>query len=151
MKMSRFVICFLTLTTLQYPLHGWAQSKQLKPVALPEKLAFVDGAILRKEYRAYAAAKDSLYKDGMAKRKAFTEARKKPGANQSELDNNYAAEAKQRNQARQALMNTYEDKMKAAIQLVMAQGVYTGLRPLKDTVNVKGTNITDLILAKLNQ
>jgi hypothetical protein len=151
MKMSRFVICFLMIAALQFPLHGRAQGKQLKPVNLPAKFAFVDGAKLRKEYRAYAAAKDSLFKDGMAKRKAYNEARKKPGANISELDNKYATEATQRNNARRAVMKTYEDKMRAAIQLVMAQGVYTELKPLKDSANVKGTNITDLILAKLNQ
>jgi hypothetical protein len=151
MKMSRFVICLLMIPALQFPLHGWAQGKQLKPVDMPAKFAFVDGAKLRKEYRAYTAAKDSMFKDGMAKRKSFNEARKQPGANQSELDNKHAAEAKLQSQARQAFMKTYEDKMRAAIQLVMAQGVYTELRPLKDSANVKGTNITDLILAKLNQ
>lgn len=151
MKMSRFVSYFLLIPALHFPLHGWAQTKQLKPFDMPTKFAFVDGAKLRKEYRAYAVAKDSLFKDAIAKRKSFNEARKQPGANQSELDNKYAAEAKQRNQARQAFMKTYEDKMRAAVQLVMAQGVYTELKPIKDSANVKGTNITDLILAKLNQ
>ena len=149
--MSRFVSCLLMIVALQFPLHGWAQGKQLKPFSLPAKYAFVDGAKLRKEYRAYAAAKDSMYKEAITQKKAFTEARKQPGANVSELDNKYTADAKPRNEARHALMKTYEDKMRAAIQLVMAQGVYTEIRPLKDSSTMKGTNITDLILAKLNQ
>lgn len=177
MKMSRFVIFLLITAALQFPFHGWAQSKQLKPVDVPAKFAFVDGIKLRKEYRAYAAAKDSLFKDGKAKRKAFNEAKQQldletkkqlkkdslaggkqkdliagnAASKQSDLDYKYITEGKQRTQARLALVKTYEDKMRAAIQVVMAEGVYTELRPLKDTTNLKGTNITDLILAKLNQ
>jgi len=177
MKMSRFIICFLITLALQFPLHGWAQQKQLKPVVMPPKFAFVDGTKLRKEYRAFAAAKDSLFKDGLAKRKAFNEAKQQldletkkqlkkdslaggkqkdlivsnATTKQSLLYNKYVMETKPQNQAWHALMKSYEDKMRAALQLVMAQGVYTELKPLKDTANLKGTNITDLILAKLNQ
>jgi hypothetical protein len=176
MKISGFISCMLIISGLQFPLHGWAQT-QLKPVDMPAKFAFVDGIKLRKEYRAYVAAKDSLFKDAMAKRKAFTEAKQQldletkkqlkkdsltggkqkdlitgnAASKQSALEYKYITEGKQRTQARLALTKTYEDKMRAAIQLVMAQGVYTELRPLKDSASLKGTNITDLILTKLNQ
>jgi hypothetical protein len=178
MKISGFIAFMFIILAIQFPLHGWAQQKrQLKPVDMPAKFAFVDGIRLRKEYRAYRAAKDSLFKDGMAKKKAFNEAKqqldqetkkqlKKDSAaggkqkaliagnaasKQSELEYKYITEGQQRTQTRHALINNYEDKIRTAVRIVMAEGVYTELRPLKDSASVKGTNITDLILAKLNQ
>jgi hypothetical protein len=178
MKIYDFITCLIITLALQFPLQVWSQQrKQLKSVDMPAKFAFVDGIRLRKEYRAYSAAKDSLYKDAVAKRKAFNEVKQQlkmetkkqlkkdsleggkkkeliagnAASKQSELEYKYITEGKQRTQARLALVKSYEDKMRAAIQRVMAEGVYTELRPLKDSSILKGTNITDLVLVKLNQ
>lgn len=177
MKISGFISCMLITLALQFPLQGWAQKKQLTPIAMPTKFAFVDGLKLRKEYHAYVAAKDTVHKDAVVKRKAFeeqthqlyqeTEKQLKKDSiagghqrelitgnaksKQSELENKYITESKVRTQARLALMKNYEDKIRAAIRIVMAEGAYTELRSMKDSSSLKGTNITDLVLAKLNQ
>lgn len=176
MKMSRFVICLLMTVALQFPLHGWAQKKQLTPVNLPPKIASVDMAKLRSNYKAYSAAKDSLFKVSMAKRNAFDAARNeidqeskkqlkkdssaggkqkdliesKASAKRYDLESKMSVEVKERRQKGQAMINDYEGKINAAIRGVMAEGIYTQLKTAKDSSGIQGTDITDLVLRKLN-
>jgi Skp family chaperone for outer membrane proteins len=175
MKFNVCISCLIVFFVLMIPAHGWAQKKQLTPVSAPLRIAFIDPAKLRKDYRAYSAAKDSMYKSGIAQRKSFETAKHQldeqikkqlkkdnvEGTKQNQLPDNgtasrtaletkYVAEIKQRNTDRIALMKNYEDKINNAMQTVMAEGAYTDLKTLKDTTGLKGTDITDIILKKLN-
>jgi len=72
-------------------------------------------------------------------------------AKQNELANNYSTQLRQRRQKGQAAINDYEKKINDAVQLVMAQGLYTQLKTPKNSSGIKGTDITDLVLRKLNK
>jgi hypothetical protein len=177
MKISGFVSCIVVSLVLQFPLHGWAQKKQLTPVSIPTKIAFLDIAKIRSGYKAYNEAKDSLFKSAMANRKDFETARQQlylesknqlkkdssaggkqkdlivsnTNIKQNELESKYRAEIRQRRQKGQVMINDYEAKISAAIRSVMAKGVYTEMKPLKESSGIIGTDITGLVLQILNK
>jgi len=177
MKSTVCIFSLLIAIFFFSPTHVWAQKKMLTPVDLPVKIAIADFTRIRNDYKAYHAYKDSLFKAIMVQRTAFETARqqldkeskeqlkkdstsggKQKGlilnnttAKQNELANNYSTQLRQRRQKGQAAINDYEKKINDAVQLVMAQGLYTQLKTPKNSSGIKGTDITDLVLRKLNK
>lgn len=177
MRSPIFIPCLLIVLTAQIPLRGLAQSKaKLTPVNY-QKIAFVDAARVRKEFVAYEAAKEKMHQQTLEKRKAYDKASQelekqtkeqlkkdsaqklyqrqlitdKASIKRNELHDEFSAGIKQRNTDRAALVKTYEDKIKAAINTIIVEGAFTELRSDKNAAGSTAIDITDKVLQKLNQ
>jgi outer membrane OmpH-like protein len=177
MKISVCISCLLVTLLLQAPLHGWAQEKQHLTPLNYQKIASIDADRIRKEYVAYAAAKEKMHKETVEKKKSFDEATHaiekqtkeqlkkdsihklqqkqliadKSATSRAELQNQFTAGIKQRNADRMALTKNYEDKIREAIHIIMREGAFTELKSSKDSTASTGIDITDKVLQKLNQ
>jgi len=178
MKSVALTLSGLTmLAAFLCPLHVSGQKKQLTPSGKVEKIAFIDHIRLRKEYHAFATAKKQLATEGETENKSLTKelsqidfqakdqlkrdslhgSKKQQqiidntSLKKTELYNQFQSSQHLRTQKRLALMKEYETKITTAISAVVAEGGYTDVKPLdKNTTNERGTNITDLVLKKLN-
>ena len=177
MRFPVFIPCLLIVLAAQIPLQGKAQSKaKLTPVNY-QKVAFVDAARVRKEFVAFESAKEKMHQQTLEKRKAYDKATQeldkqtkeqlkkdsaqkkhqkqfiedKATVKRSELHNEFSAGIKQRNADRFALIKTYEDKIKAAINTTLLEGAFTELKADKNAAGSSAIDITDKVLEKLNQ
>lgn len=166
----RFSACiafvFLLGASTLAPAHGWAQ-----------QIAAIDFVKLHQQYKAYDNAKQKMHQEVVAQKKQFDDAVSKldndsrvqlqkdsigGGKQRSQivtkahdsralLESNYLTGIQQRTKARSALMKEYEEKIHIAIRAAIVEGGYTQVRSTKEAAGVKATDITDLVLQKLNQ
>lgn len=168
-----FVFSFLLLLTAI----GTAQKRQLTPSSKVVKIALVDHSRLRKEYREFAAARDKWAQESAAQRKSFEQSLQtleqqtaeqlrldslsggkdreqilsQAAAKRSELTGLFQAAQKKRYGERMTLAQRYERKITLALDSIVAEGGFTQAQPLsKEASSIKGRDITDLILQKLN-
>lgn len=141
--------------------------KQLTPAAKAVKTGLIDQLRLRKEYKAYDAAREKLAKENQAEKKSFdqqlllidkqTQKQLKQDSlkggkgragivqhaddRRSAINGSHQLAQKKRHQDRIALMQQYEQKIQAAIQAVMMEGGFTDVKPLsKDKEKDKAAN-----------
>jgi hypothetical protein len=172
-------ILFLSfvLSVFFIPTDSCAQKRELTVLGKVVKIGLVDHSELRKEFRAYAAARVAMATENQEKRKAFMQALQAleqqtaqqvaadsaKGGGQREqiisgaavrraaMEKMFKDEERRRNSDRIALTQEYERKIQLAIEAVVNEGGFTDIKPLfKDSTAPKGVNITSLLLQKLN-
>lgn len=178
-KKSCIPLLMLSITCMIFilPHQSFSQKKQLTPSDKVTRIGYLDHSALRKEYKAYHAAKEKLAKEHAAEKKTYEESLKlldkqtaqklkkdslSGGKNRQQLLNesetkrqqlarSYQAQLKKRNEEKLNISKEYEKKIILAIEAVVNEGGFTDIKPLsKDSSSVNGLNVTDLVLKKLN-
>jgi Skp family chaperone for outer membrane proteins len=125
----------------------------MTPVHTTERIALLDHARLRKEYKGLRLVADSMQhewavlknKEDRIKQNNMDSAKKQALLDACEN------EKKQLLQKRGALIQQYESKITEAIAKVVGEGGFTDVQPMyKDKPAPNGTDITDKVLNKLN-
>lgn len=126
------IICCLLTTSLK----AQTESKDATSVAAPPKIAFIDHSRVRGGYKALILAKDSVRREWQAL---------------LQQQNVSAEDKKGWHQKNAHILREYESKIISAIGEVVAKERFTDVKPVtKDSSGVKGVDITDMVLEKLN-
>lgn len=171
------IVCFLCLFFFS-SFNAFSQGRTLSPSTKVSKIALIDQSKLRKGYRAYGEVISNGRNDKKLQQEGYeamlesielqTKKQLKEDSLQGGQNRNgiLTAAANKRNEARQKfeaglkklfnnrvlLLQELEKKITLAIDQVVAEGGYTDIQAVSQapTAEKKGTDITALILKKLN-
>lgn len=176
-KMVPIPVIALFLMMALLPHSGWSQKRQLNASDTVKKIAYIDHSQLRKEYKAFGKALIEMSNTNAVKKKLHEtflkdletatakrlkadsikggkdrELIKERAANERTTKvNAYQTDLKMRHDERSKLIREYEQKIALAIDAVVTEGGFTEVKPLeKEPFKIRGKNVTDLILKKLN-
>lgn len=137
------------------PVFAQGQAKQPTLSDKVTKIAYVDHARLRGEYRALKAAREKARAEWQASeqghQKQLAGLSTKNEAGREALEQNQQERRRQLHQKRVAALQAHERRITETIGETVSQGGFTDVKPLeKGGALSQGQDITDLVLKKLN-
>ena len=176
LRTAVYLILILNVLFL-LPHKGWSQKRQLTASNKAVKIGYIDHSTVRKQFIAFAAAKERIAKEHLAEKRSLEQSIQllnqqtkeqlrldslSGGQNQlqilnaadakkSQLQSSFKDAQKRRHEERNILMQNYEKKIVSAIDAVISEGGFTEIKPFDpNATGQRGINITDLVLKKLN-